>query len=248
VSIIGAVIDTGLQAYLDDGSLERKAPYFAKVIGIVDNGKRYWNHLKIGIFERAEERQIGEYTYNYSSPHRTFHPFELRGKWYALYSKDYTATRLMSLPDCKDIGGEEGDGCGFCPVEYWVPPLTDLRMWHTDPKCPRFVDNYIDKDYTMGCKCDHKLYPYGQQWVMPERVHGFIAGCHWGDDSSWKIQYLDLSRADEGIFKREERFGYIQLPNHLTLDKAIELDVSEGGVFLQIATEDCYDIKTGKRL
>lgn len=40
---------------------------------------------------------------------------------------------------------------------------------------------------------------------------GFVCGCHWGDDSSWKIQYLDLSRAAEGIIVRDARMGYIEL-------------------------------------
>jgi hypothetical protein len=27
----------------------------------------------------------------------------------------------MKLPECEDVGGEEPDGFGFCPVEYFVP-------------------------------------------------------------------------------------------------------------------------------
>jgi hypothetical protein len=41
---------------------------------------------------------------------------------------------------------------------------------------------------------------------------GFVAGCMWGDDSSWKIQYLDLSGIESGIFSRQERFGYLSMP------------------------------------
>ena len=53
---------------------------------------------------------------------------------------------------------------------------------------------------------------------------GFVAGCIWGDDSTWKIQYLDLSEAEKGIVKREERFGYIELPDNLNLKDAIDLE------------------------
>jgi hypothetical protein len=32
-----------------------------------------------------------------------------------------------------------------------------------------------------------------------------------GDDSSWKVQYLDLSRVQQGVVRRDERFGYLEL-------------------------------------
>lgn len=51
----------------------------------------------------------------------TFYPFESGTRWYALYSADYTTTRLMSLPECQDLGGEEPIPHGFCPVEFYVP-------------------------------------------------------------------------------------------------------------------------------
>jgi hypothetical protein len=76
--------------------------------------------------------------------------------------------------------------------------------------------------------------------------HAFVAGCVWGDDSTWKIQYIDVSRIDEGIIKREERFGYIELPSHLTLKKAIELE--EDGDRLSISITLTFDINTGNPL
>ncbi|MDQ3037801.1 MAG: hypothetical protein M3Y87_35735 [Myxococcota bacterium] len=41
---------------------------------------------------------------------------------------------------------------------------------------------------------------------------GFVAGCVWGDDSSWKIQFIDLSQLSEGKIDRYDRFGYVELP------------------------------------
>jgi hypothetical protein len=79
-------------------------------------------------------------------------------------------------------------------------------------------------------------------WSFPERVYGFIAGCIWGDDSSWKIQYLDLSQADKGIIKRDDRFGYIELPSELNLDNAIDLDYDDDYISLKIATQNYYNI------
>jgi|2_EtaG_2_1085320.scaffolds.fasta_scaffold49541_3 hypothetical protein len=51
---------------------------------------------------------------------------------------------------------------------------------------------------------------------------GLAAGCHWGDDSSWKIQHLDLSKADQGILVRSDKFGYIELSDRMKLHEAIE--------------------------
>lgn len=52
---------------------------------------------------------------------------------------------------------------------------------------------------------------------------GFVSGCIWADDSSWKVQYLDLSRADEGVLMRDDRFGYIELQEDVRLKDAIDM-------------------------
>lgn len=278
------ILDTGLEA-LQCSALQRPAPYYAKVLENLGNGPGYWDSLRVGVFERpspdtASERyweprtsdsdkQVGEYKRSYSALYRTFHPFQLRGKWYALYSSDYTATRLMELPSCKDIGGEEGDSWGFCPVDYWVPPLHYIESLH-DEGCPR--DERRGKpDYTRACTCTivhnpdcnfvtkegngscnacqdkwDEYHRTHHMWHFPDRVHGFVAGCVWGDDSSWKIQYLDLSRADEGILKREERFGYIEMASALDLDKAVRLEAYDHGMSLTISVQKHFDLATGK--
>lgn len=50
---------------------------------------------------------------------------------------------------------------------------------------------------------------------------GFVAGCIWGDDTSWKIEYLDLSQISKGTITREHKFGYIALPRHHDLKDVI---------------------------
>jgi hypothetical protein len=50
---------------------------------------------------------------------------------------------------------------------------------------------------------------------------GFVAGCIWGDDTSWKLQALDLSAVESGTLARDERFGYLELPDGLRLSEAI---------------------------
>lgn len=160
----------------------------------VENAPGCWNSLRCEVL--MDEDKIGEYVYNYSSG-APFHPFEKNGKHYALYSRDYTSTRVMSLPDCKDIGGEERHAFGFCPTGYAVP-----------------FGEYYER---VG-----EVYE-GRQF---NAEFGFVCGCVWGDDNSWKIQILNLTRVEDGIIDRdEEALGYIELLGEASsLADAIDVD------------------------
>ncbi len=190
--------------------------FVARVIETIDNSPNGWEYLRIGVFEQRDghERQVGEYVRNYFALTRTFCHFRKDGRDLALYSPHYTATRIMALPSCADIGGEEPNAYGFCPAEYYVPSHHPMQA-------------------------DRSLPPVG-----------FIAGCIWGDDSSKKIQFLDLSQADRGILKRDERFGYIQLPEKCTLEQAVSMhvyypDYEHPCVAIGIQVE--FKLDTGKR-
>lgn len=101
--------------------------YTAKVLNEIENpprnGVRVASSVKVGVFrvKDGNEEQVGEYVRNYPGLMDTFCYFRKGDKEFALYSPDYTATRIMELPTCKDIGGEEPDGGGFCPVDFYVP-------------------------------------------------------------------------------------------------------------------------------
>ncbi len=85
-----------------------------------------WNLcvLRIFLITTSEQKQIGEYTRNYPAfAVETFLPFSRGDRDYALYSRDYTSTRVMELPSCRDIGGEEPNAAGFCPMAYCVPEI-----------------------------------------------------------------------------------------------------------------------------
>jgi hypothetical protein len=241
--------------------LDKNAPYYAKY-EYIETKPGCWNYTNVNILERATEKIIGSYQRNYSNMFRTFYPFFLKEKWYALYSPNYTGTRIMSLPDCKDIGGEEKNANGFCPVDFHVPESFYFKFKHYDDcksltsseKCDcssRFVHRYgcpfnsDTKVENKSCICneEHDI-AFNQQYktVAVPRVHGFVAGCVWGDDSSYKIQYLDLSRADEGIIKRDNRFGYIELPRGMDLNSAINFEVDDDYIFLDIAISKHFNI------
>lgn len=175
--------------------------YSAKPLAAIETKPGCWNYNKVGVFDH--DAQIGEYIRDYPAFYNTFCPFKQGDHWFALYSKEYTSTRIMSLPDCVDLGGEESSAYGFCPVDYYVPAL--------------------DRD-------DEQL----------KGEFGFVAGCVWGDDNSWKIQYLDLRKASEGIIVRSARFGYIPLPSEIKLFDAIKVAVDHPHKFFYIATEAIY--------
>ena len=47
---------------------------------------------------------------------------------------------------------------------------------------------------------------------------GFVWGCVWGDDSSWKVHHLDLPSVHDGVIRRDDRFGYLKLATDPKLD------------------------------
>jgi len=163
---------------------------FSVKIEVLENNPGAWKTARVDIFDGAACK-IGSYERNHSGwCADTFSPFMQRGRWFALYASDYTATRVMELPSCKDLGGEEPASHGFCPIDYYVP------YDHPDVVAAGHAGQF-----------------------------GFIAGCLWGDDSSWKIQYLDLSDASSGTVVRKEMFGYVAMPsNALRLKDCISLD------------------------
>lgn len=186
-----------------------KPNYYAKTLESIETKPGCWRSLRVGVFDG--DTQIGEYQRNYPSLYKTFYPFKKNGKWYALYSKDYTATRVMSLPDCKDICGEEPSGFGFCPVELYVP----MSANESDGED---LEDELPVDF------------------------GFVAGCVWGDDSSWKIQYIDLSLLEQGIIKREDRFGYTELPRDMELREAIYIDKYSDATFIRVVGSNTYRV------
>jgi hypothetical protein len=241
-------------------------PYTAAVLRKIENAPGTWNSIEVGVFRADGERheQVGAYIRNYPTLFRTFCAFRVDGRDYALYSGDYTATRVMELPSCRDIGGEERSGGGFCPVDYYVPCYVEREYVRLDDTIRRHrvnepepcslrpgVNTYTPLDPATGqrTRVEKPAHPVSPLLYYP---FGFVAGCIWGDDSSWKIQYLDLSRAAQGIIRREERFGYIALPDGLPLKDAIGMEdygtdpEEEWSRRITIAVEARFDLETGR--
>ncbi len=180
------------------------------------------------------ETQIGEYKRNHPGwAEQTFEPFESNGAWYALYSRDYTSTRVMSLPDCTDLGGEEPAPNGFCPVEFYVPRYKKVARtnrangqetedWLFEVKAEGHSRKAAD-DY------DHDL--TFSPWLS--LATGFVAGCVWGDDSSWKLEVVDLSKAADGTISRSARFGYLELVDGMSLAESLRFERKHSALGLE---------------
>jgi hypothetical protein len=242
--------------------------YSARVIGEVQYRPGAWTGLRVGVFRRQgdDDEQIGEYERNYSALFHTFHPFQADGRDLALYSPHYTATRLLELPSCRDIGGEEPSSDGFCPVEFYVPRYVDLDLRVDDgpprrhrrqaPKPEELAPRTVEVQWPATSDRPARTELHHHTPVGPLRYHpfGFVSGCVWGDDSSWKVQYLDLSRAAEGILRREERFGYVELPEGLGLERAVDMseyqyDLDEDDAHrIRLTMVKQFDLRDGRAI
>jgi len=151
-----------------------------------------FNGIMMEVYDKKQEKVVGTFPCEAGYGTHLFHPFSHKGKDYALYSPDHTCSRVLALPSCEDVDGEISHSLGFCPVDFYVPTLED--------------------------------FPYNKYLGRPEPDEypfGFVSGCIWGDDRSWKLQFVDFKNLDEGKVTFDDRLGYFVLPHHLSIKEAI---------------------------
>ena len=183
--------------------------------------------LSVDILNQADE-VVARYERNYPSLMRTFEPFRQGEKLFALISVDYTATSVIDLATGQIVAAEEPQSNGFCPVGFYVPDWWDVNDGSILPGSSRWSD---DLEY-------------------PKGNFGFVWGCIWGDDSSWKIQHLNLTGIQRGEIKRDERFGYIELATDPKLHpkEFIECSFYRGRSTVHLKTHQSFDLPSGKLL
>ena len=87
-------------------------------------------------------------------------------------------------------------------------------------------------------------------FALPECVD--LGGEEPGSYGFCPVEYFDLSRAAEGILKREERFGYVELPDNVKLSEAIDMTdylydpEDEDAYSIAIALRCRFDLRDGK--
>jgi hypothetical protein len=283
------------QDYGTEDGLKPYPHFFAETVGTVKNAPGCWNGVEVAIMQidakDGPKKQLGKtFQRNYSTNFDNFAVCQKFGRYFALYSPDYTSTRVMEIVPgigWEDIGGEERDNDGFCPTGFNIPLAYDMvfeddahpadsqiKDWNDKlalyPPGTRYVSlgthekaqkiRYEDGQYVRAYTRPNdnpgyewvwgpkKAWEYG--WIIYPPDFGFVSGCYWGDDSSWKIQYLDLTKIESGIIKREEKFGYIELPPNLSLKEAIDSDGCQhmtglGGRTVGISVQLKFDLDTG---
>lgn len=193
---------------------------------LVSNGPGVWDSTKVQIYRATTEPHrynlIGEYLRNYSSSAtKTFAPFQIGTDWYALYSTHYTATRVMRLHEdrIEDWCGEDPDPKGFCPAEVYVPQVLEMSQIVMEEASEYYL---VDCDYSEEEFRDSRQHPDFVRSFYTD--FAFVSGCVWGDDTSWKLRFIDLSGVPEKKLNITEKFGYLELPTNLSLKQCINMD------------------------
>jgi len=192
-----------------------------------------WTKVAVEVLDG--ERLVGQYDRNYGLL-RTFEPFRQGGRDYALISPNYTATSVIDLGSGEIVAGEQPSPGGFCPVGFYVPDWWDIHQR---------AEKYGTLPGSRG---------WTQDYEWPSGEFGFVWGCVWGDDSSWKVQYLDLSRVENGSLTREERYGYLVLDTGEAEGQEVWRDAREfihvwsfdGARHVEFRTRQTFNIQTGK--
>lgn len=191
--------------------------FWATATALAPTEPNVWPCAEVDVFDAG--RRIGGYHRNLAGwADSTFEPFQWEGEWFALYSPDYTSTRVMSLPDCRDIGGEEHCPSGFCPVQYHAPRYREITQLKAETGHASRGWAFNDGGETQENLREGEFGP----WVTVPTA--FVAGCQWGDDSTWKLECIDLCLAAQGQIVRTARFGHVELPRAMSLTDAVRLD------------------------
>lgn len=199
---------------------------YATRVSRVETEEGTWNTLRVDVLQRSGT-VVTSYTRNHPELYRTFEPFRQGERMLALVSPDYTASSVIDLTTGDVIAREEPHPGGVCPAGFYVPDWWDLN--------------------------DGSILPGSMYWnedrEAPAGGFGFVWGCTWGDDSSWKVQYLDLSEVQDGILRRDDRFGYVELATNPKLEphEFIHCSVRDGKWTVRFSVLSEFDLRSGKR-
>lgn len=191
---------------------------YATATEVIHNEPGAWNSLRVTVHRTDRhplgEGVVGDYVRNYPSLLYTFEPFVQDGHHYALISQVYAFSSVMDLESGQVIAEEEPQ-----PGAEFCP----AEFYVPDPNDPTIWD-YFD-DHEVG-------------------LWGLVSGCRWGDDDSWKVRYLDLSKITEGTITNDDRFGYVELPHSVRL-RGNTTVYHDGTISLPLAVS--FDLTTGQR-
>lgn len=168
---------------------------------------------------------------------------------YPAATESYVEMVKKHHPESNIAIGDPVPGSGFCPAAFYVPDfLDDFKSsdYATAEEMAKDVKSTVDaltysgddetKQRFAAEWADEYLWSSSGQW-------GVYAGCVWGDDSSYKLRYVDLSKVAEGIVTTDERFGYVELPEGKLKD-LITLEAESKRIIVSVPVR--FDLETGK--
>jgi hypothetical protein len=168
---------------------------------------------------------------------------------YPAATEKYVAAVKRSNPESTLEVGDPVPGSGFCPSGFYVPDFFDdfnptsystVDAMEKDIKSVTEALAYSGDDeekqlFGAGW-CEEYLWSSSGQW-------GVYSGCVWGDDSSYKLRYVDLSKVSEGIVITDDRFGYVELPEGKLKDLVV-LEAESKRIIVSVPVR--FDLETGK--
>lgn len=186
------------------------------------------------------KKVVASYDRDYPNFYDTFEPFRQGDRAYALIAPSYTATSVIDLRTGEIIASEEPSAGGFCPVGFYVPDWWDVSRPH-----PQWAPPGSSREDTV---IRPGMLPWRDSYEWPTRGDfGFVWGCHWGDEASWKVQYLDLSEIEQGVIRRDDRFGYVKLATSAKLAARDFITISDPR-HVRFAVETNFDLVTGREI
>jgi hypothetical protein len=188
------------------------------------NAPGTWDSTLVEVFRRREHTEV-ERVCSFERDYallQTFEPFRQGSRELALVSLHYTRTAVLDLDSGQVIAEEheESPGGGFCPVGFYVPDWWDVHDGSVIPGSEYWSDD--------------------NEWPIGD--FGFVWGCFWGDDSSWKAQYLDLRRVQDGTITRDDRFGYVPLATGSYLSPSLLSAADGAGAGAPSRTPDFIEV------
>lgn len=216
-------------------------PFYIDVSEI-DNGPDILPSLKVRVSKRNDTNDIivCEYIRNHPTfGTNTFYPFKVNNEWFALYSANYTTTRVMKIFDNTVV-----DWCGldnnFCPTEFYIPCynkfiFNTVEVYSVDSTYlspESFVETQESDNFVESKYC----------------TFGFVSGYTEDDTDNWKLRYIDLSKILEKEINITEKFRYWPLPVNQTLTQCINMSRWEPGhEWIELTRSEHINLITGER-
>lgn len=226
------------------------------------------------------EQILGSYERNYSgAPFFAFKHGDRWFALYSYEYTATALMEIFPGQGFKELYAEAPASNGFCPVSFFVPQYQcyfNLEQekqfvaewqsiinaggkgdWTVEEATKRrdWALKDIETVNKYRSKCDVALYndtptdESGYLYFPPK--YGFVSGCVWGDDGSWKVQIIDLD-IENGKFTRSERMGYIPLYGDIknigSNDRPgiVEVDSPDDDPWFVVPCELYINAKTGE--